>query len=176
MIRRRIILVTVLCIVLISGICLFYNLVITAKKTVSPNKEYTVTYNRLTKTITLKSLDEGGIVWRLSGHDPAFLWSPNSKLLAVTNTAPVVGRRAEIIDIEHSNSMVLGSKTDIQIMLGQTPTMDDNRIKTEITKWIDDDSVEIEFYIPPDGIGQMAAGCYTFEISSFSIKEISFVE
>ena len=176
--HRRIILVFILCIVLVSGIYLFYNLVIIAKKTVSPNKGYMATYNRLTQTITLKSLDEGVVVWRLSGHDPALLWSPDSKLLAVSNTVSVVGHRAEIYDIEHSNSMVFSGKTAMQIMLGQTPTTDtdDNRIGTEITKWIDNDNVEVKFFLPLDSMGQTAAGQYIFEISSCTIKEMSLAE
>ena len=176
--NRRVILLCLISIVLVVGICLVYTLVITANKTVSPNNEYMVSYNRLTKTITLKSLAESGVIWRLKGHDPAFLWSPDSKRLAVTNTASVVGHRGEIYDIEHSNSMVFSGKTAMQILLGQTPTTDtdDNRIGTEITKWINNDNVEVNFFLPLDSMGQTAAGQYIFEISSARIKEISLAD
>ncbi|MGI2295026.1 hypothetical protein [Paenibacillus sp. GXUN7292] len=175
--RKLLIVFGLLSVVLVIGSCLFYNLVITANKTISPTKDYQVSYNRLTKTITQQQLSTGIKWYEEECYNPTFFWSSNGKYLARNITSPYGNRRAEISDLEHSTVHTTLTKLDIQEMYEDTRTQNhDNYECVEITKWLDNTHVLIEFSWPSDIPGENIAGWCVYDFSSRTIKELAVVE
>jgi len=156
-----IILVGFLVIVSVAGIYLFYSFVLTANRTTSPDRERWVTYNRITNVIIVEN-NSGDVQlgWRIGGFEnPTFLWSPNSRFLAITGN-----HRAEIMDTELSNSTVVPTELDIQ----------ENHAQIDGIYWHDNDNVLVWFTYPPDEYGQTISGSFLFEFSSYAIWQLAY--
>ena len=157
---------------LIAAAYLLNGLVINADRTVSPTGEYQVSYNRLTKVITLRQFSTGAVSYEGKCYDPVFLWSPDGKYLAKNISGPDGSRRAEIGDLEHSAVYNTPSKSTIQEMYAETRTQNQNPYEcVEILKWLDDSRVMIHFSWPSDTEGENIMGWYVFDFTSYTIDE-----
>jgi len=164
--RNRIILAGLSYLILVAGIYLFYNLVMTANRTTAPDGERWASFNRITN-ITIVENNSGDVQlgWRIGGlQNPTFLWSPNSRFLAITSTAADGNRRAEIMDTELNNSTMIPTELDIQKNHAQIDGID----------WHDNDNVLVWFTYPPDEYGQTISGSFLFEFSSHAIWHLAY--
>jgi len=170
--RNRLILLSFLVIVLIAGIYLFYDLVITANKTTSPDGERWASYNRITNTTTVENNSgDVNLRWHIGGlENPSFLWSPNSRFLATTFTAADGNRRAEIMDTEQNNSTIVPTELDIQTIEDLPHTI----AQIDGIYWHDNDNVSVWFTYPSDEHGQTISGSFLFEFSSYTIWHLTY--
>ena len=165
---------TIMTIVLIGAVAallasLFYYHMIAADMTISPTLEYRVSYNRLTKVITVKQINNGAAEsaeWRIGDvKAPVFLWSPNGKYLAISATDAEGNSRAEIMDLENGSSTWINTLLDIEIS-------GEEHAQVQIVRWLEDGSVLAEFSYPPDGSGNTAHGTFIFDMSN-AIRDLN---
>jgi len=170
--RNHLILLGVLVIALVVGIYLFYSLVITANRTTSPDGERWASFNRITNvTIVENNSGDVQLGWRIGGlENPVFLWSPNSRFLAITSTAADGNRRAEIMDTELNNSTMIPTELDIQTI----EKLPDSNPQIDGIEWHDNDNVLVQFTYPADEYGQIISGSFLFEFSNYTIRYLTY--
>jgi hypothetical protein len=164
--------------ILILGLFIIFAFFIYSNITISPNKEYMAWYNRFSKVVTVEKIDTH-TTWSFGDcENPSFLWSPNSKFLAKTFTEDNGNRFSDIMDIEHSYTMLVPTKSAIQEFNKSTQTIvkDKENTKVEITRWLDNKHVLVEFSWPSDKPGIIIAGWFNFEFSTYSIKQFNISE
>jgi hypothetical protein len=151
--------------------------VIFANITISPDKEYIAWYNRISKVVTVGKTTTL-TKWHFGNSEsPSFLWSPNSEFLAMTFSEANGNRFSEIMDIEHSYNILVPTQSYIQTFNEETQTINKNKnAKVEITKWLDNKHVLVEFSWPSDKPGKTIAGWFNFEFSTYSIKQFNIAE
>ncbi|MDR1132181.1 MAG: hypothetical protein LBL15_07175 [Oscillospiraceae bacterium] len=159
---------------LVAASCLFYRFVITADKTLSPSKDYQASFNRLSNTITVEQLSTGAKRHTAECYDPDFFWSPDSRYLAVNISYANGARRAEIKDLVHNNTSSTLTKSGIQDGFEDTRTHNqDDYACIEITKWLDNRYVIIEFSWPSDTPGENIAGWCVYDCTSRTVTELA---
>ncbi len=175
--KRRVIIFGLLGLVLILSVFLSYNFLVTANKTKSPTNEYEAYYNRITKTITLHQLSTGAKWQERECYSPVFLWSPDGKYLARNISSPHGNRRAEIRDLEHSVVYTTLTKSNIQEMYEETRTHNQSTDECiEITKWLDNRHVLLEFLWDSDIPGESITGWCIYDFLSRTIIYLALSE
>ena len=169
--KRRVTVLVLLALLLAVGIGLFYNFVIEANKTTSPDGAYQVSYNRLTKVITVRRLGTDIRWYEGECEEPTFLWSPDSRYLARNISGANGIRRAEIMDMERSVSMTTLAKEGIQQQYEQTRTQNQESGEcVEIVRWLDNEHVLMEFSWPSDIPGETMSGWCVYDFAAWNIE------
>jgi hypothetical protein len=175
--RKSLVVAGLVVICLIMALCLFYNLVIVGHKSLSPTKEYQVSFNRLSHKITIEQFGTGAKWYEAECYNPTFLWSPNGKYLAENISYPNGNRRAEVWDSEHSSSFNAITKDEIQKGFAETQTQNQDSFECiEITKWLDNRYVTLEFSWPADVPGKNIAGWCVYDFTSHTITKLAVAE
>lgn len=175
--RKLFMVIGLIVVCIIVALCLFYNLVITADRTLSPTKEYQVSFNRLSNTVTIERFSTGAKYHTAECYDPEFLWSPDGKYLAVNSSYPNGNRRAYVDGLAHSSTFSTITKEEIQGLFAETQTQNqDSYSCIEITKWLDNRYVILEFSWPADAPGESIVGWCVYDFAARTITELSIAE
>ena len=173
---RRIAIISLSIVLLFTGaLFLLYNFAIVAYRTTSYDNEFRASYNRLTRTITIERLNGDGR-WHIGGvESPVFIWSPDSRFLAYTATHSFGSRFASIMDTEYNNSTHV--ITDVAWLgLSQSADFGETHVdRLEVIEWLDNDTVRAEFSWL-NYVGENISGWFIFELSSYSVIELSLWE
>ena len=170
--KRKVIIISILSIlIIIAGTAAFYNFVLASNRLQSPNGEYLATYNRLTETVTVSSQTRD-IEWRIqNGTDPEFLWSPNSRQLVIITTYSNGMRLSNIMEVERNSSVHVPSDV---AWLGQAAEFGViHADSVEVTQWLDDNSVAVQFSWFNAEQGKTVSGQYVFIMPDYEIKELT---
>ncbi|MCL2706599.1 MAG: hypothetical protein FWE97_00265 [Dehalococcoidia bacterium] len=166
--------------VVLTLMCMFLldKLGYNVNKSVSPNKEYQVSYNRLRQGIVLQSFETGAKTGCTSGIIPAFCWSPNSKYLAFS-CGTTYGNEVRLIIADVENAFREGKLWEekwiwINIPLGIEQN-DISKTRVKNLKFMDNDSIFVELDITCRS-GDQASWWYTFDVVNWSVIEISLDE
>lgn len=100
--NKKILYSFIACSLLIAVAWIFFCNFIIKSRTISPDKKYEVSYNCSSKKVTLVNLNDNVKTYIVYGDDPVFLWSPDSKLLAVTYNTKNGNRWTQIAILENS--------------------------------------------------------------------------
>jgi hypothetical protein len=136
-------------------------------------KEITEHYN-----ITFENLSDNIKTYTVYGVNPVFLWSPDSKFLAVTYTGTNGQRWTQIEILENSMGMAVPAKSKIQDLYNETKTTDisyDNATIT-VTEWLDKSHALVKFSWPSDTQGKTISGWLTCEFPSGTIKDFHMTQ
>lgn len=173
--RRKIGAISIFSIVFVIGIVFIFTYT-SSYKSLAPNKQYQASYNRYSRIITIKNIADDRKCYLSDYENPGFLWSKNSRFLAInfTNSSR---RASDIIDLEQSLCCTIPDKLAIQALDSKLKTSDNSLNNTciEVTKWLDNEHVVIEFSWPADEIGYNISGWFIYNIQSSSIKELNFI-
>ena len=170
--RRRMLCLGLSGLILLAGVFLFYNFVLTAYSSTSPDNELRASYNRLSSTITVRRLNDN-VRWHTGGaENPEFLWSPNSRFLAYTAACGFNRRFIAIMDTVYKNS----THVDLPVLLQSTILGDAHVDRLEVIEWIDNDTMRAEFSGFHNEAGEHISGWFMFELSSVSIIELTLSE
>jgi hypothetical protein len=180
--QKFIVIIGLIAVLFVVALCLFYNLVIVSDKSLSPTKEYQVSYNRLSHTITRVQFSTGAKWYEAECYSPEFFWSPDGKYLAANISYPNGNRRLKIWDLEHSVSYTAPTKADIQAAFAETQTQNqDDNAHIEIRDWLhtsfgDSRLVVVDFSWPADEQGKSIVGSCVYDFISRTFSDLTIAE
>ncbi len=176
--NKKILFSFIVCSLLIALAWIFYCNFIITSRTISPNKKYEVSYNCFSKIVTIKNLNDNVKTYIVYGEDPVFLWSPDSKLLAVTYNTKNGNRWTQVAALEKSTSMSVPSKSQIQDLYNETRTSDKSNDNASITveEWLDRSHALVKFSWPSDTQEKIISGWFVFECPSGTIEDFHIAQ
>lgn len=140
----------------------------------SPDNAYKASYNRLKRTLALKSNIDGAECYIPVGERPSLLWSPDSKFLVISYHRSD-GYKSDLLSLTNFSGRAIPDKASIQSICPEARAIDNgnNDACIVITKWLDDDHVIIEFSWPDNGNDSRISGWLIYKLSSGQIKEVT---
>lgn len=155
-----------------------------SSKTISPNGEYTVSYNKFAKIITTLHLQSKVSSYlTASGWNPAknpdFFWSPDSRYLAIVYSDVQGYKWTEVIDFVNNSGLTIPMKSEIQDLREETRTSDpynNSNAEVYITEWLDNTHALVKFSWPSDTSVKIISGWYTCVVPSHSVIDLHIVE
>ena len=171
--RNKNVLFAAVSIMMIVSIVLLYNGLFKSNKTLSHDGQYSASYNILTKTITTKNLISGETSHLVCGDNPAFLWSPDSKRLAVTTDNEYGTRWSHVIYFEQHQGIVLPDESEIRTFNNEIekPNENNHDVTIIVTEWLDDTHVLMKYSWLSDTSGETISGWFTYDLSGRIIED-----
>ena len=165
--KRNSIIATVAVVIITVCSLLFYSQVLSANKTTSPNREHWVSYNRITKTITVAEANSDLRYYFDDYTNPTFFWSPNSRFLAMTITDESGNRRSKVLDIELNNNTIIPTQLDTQASITE-----EKSAQVVVREWIDNDNIVVNISYYSEERRGTVRGSFVFTLSSYMLNEI----
>ena len=138
-----------------------------ANKSISPNKEYQVSYNSISKRVTLRNLKTGLVTFdRIHETEMvSFYWSQDSRYLAVVYELSYGMIWSEIRDMD---GIAVGP---VYYADGFDGAFDIDNTQFKITKFVNDHSVLVECITGQESGGEVSKW-YVFDIPNNCVTEV----